>query len=194
MTRRPYILGVIFVFLAAYFVWLQVRKPARISPAGYMAAPIPRELAGEPKKVIPAKAEVYKDKHRAMEKLGMDEADSQDDAEDLAAAAEIPATPAGAKVGVFLNTSTGKFRTVVKANPVPFWSFERGTELGVRYGATTRGDQAIELFIRRDLARIGKVYVSAYGEASARLGPDPRPEAKAMIEASGRFHNLPGIE
>jgi len=161
-----------------------------------MAAHVPGELAGEPKKTVTAKAQVYQDKRRAMKKLGMDEADSDDDAEELATAAEVPPTPAGAKVGVFLNTTTGKFRTVVKANPVPFWSFERGTEIGARYGVTTRGGTAAALFLRRDLARIGKAYLSGYVEGAGRIegGVVRDPEAKAMIEVSGRFHNLPGLE
>lgn len=197
MTRRAYVLAAILAILAACFAWSLRPSAPRISTAAYLPAHVPAELAREPRETITTKAQVYRDKHRAMGRLGMDEADSEDDAEELATAAAIPPTPAGAKAVVFLNTTTGRFRTVVKANPLPFFSVERGTELGVRYGVTTRGGrQAVDLFVRRDLVRLGRVYVSGYVEGSGEIGGGvirPR-EAKAMIEASGRFYNLPGLE
>jgi hypothetical protein len=193
MTRRAYILTAILGALLVWFLWAWYDGRPKISTRGYMAAHVPGAIADLPKKTITAKAEVYKDKKKAMKRLGMDEEDSTD-GEELATAAEIPATPAGAKAVVFLNASTGKFRTVIKANPVPLMSFEKGTEIGLRYGVATGGETAASLFVRQDFARIGKAYLAAYGEVTTRLGIDPRPEAKAMLEISGRFNRLPGLE
>ena len=194
MTRRVYILAAILVALLAWFLWSWYGGRPEITVAGYTSAKVPAAIAPLPKKVITGKAEVYKDKKKAMKKLGMKEEDSTDENEDLGTAAEIPATPAGATAVVFLNHSTGKFRTVVKAKPIPLFSLEKGTEIGIRYGLTTSGGQAAALFIRQDFARLGKAYLSEYGEVNAVAGPDPRTEAKAMIEISGRFNRFPWLE
>lgn len=194
MTRRAYVLAAVLVALVVWFLWSWYGGRPKVSAAGYTSAPAPKAVRDLPKKTITAKAEVYKDKAKAMKRLDMQPEDSNDEEEDVATAAEIPATPAGAKAVVFLNHSTGKFRTVIKANPVPLMSLEKGTEIGIRYGVTSTGGQAAALFIRQDFARLGKAYLSAYGEAAARFGPDPRPELKAMIEVSGRFNRFPGLE
>lgn len=98
-------------------------------------------------------------------------------------AVTVPPSKGGATAVAVLDTATGDTRTLIREKPPPLFSFERGGEAGIRYGISSDGPAAA-LFVRQDVARVGKVYFSGYAEAQASGG---RAEAKAMVEVTYRW-------
>jgi hypothetical protein len=183
---KKIVFALICLFLLAYVVWCRWPRVPSGSASGYHQAQPAKAVVGLAKTTMPAaRVQVYP-KKEALKRLNVPSGDIDDD-EQVIDSADIPAAPDGATTVTFFNISTGKSRTLYVEHERPLLSFEKGTELGMRYGLGSSGSQTAAVYARRDLARAGSFYLSGYGEASAQIVADPHPEAKIMIDISRRW-------
>lgn len=176
------------IFLAAYFAWLYFRPdPAPVNR--YTTAKPTAVVANIPPVTVAMHSRTIQALPKAItaKKLKITPDEIGNDSSQIIQAVDIPATEGGAVAVTFLNVSTGRSRTIWKEKPRPFVSFESATEIGMRYGLSSHGEQTAALYLRRDLARIGGVHLSGYVEAATGLSVAARPEAKAMIDISYRW-------
>lgn len=180
--------ALVLLFLAAYLFWLWLRPAPHRPGAGFVAAAPSAQVAGlSTQKIQPAAGIKVLPKKETVRRLNLPAEIGNDQSAEVLTAVDMPPTDGGITAVPILNTSTGETTVAWKEKPRPFFSFESGTEIGGRYGVRTDAIQEADIYLRRDLARIGSTYISGYLEASAHMSVDPRPEAKAMIEVSYRW-------
>lgn len=178
--RQVLLVGLILA-VACYFLWTWYRPGPVISTADYMTAHAHSSTASLNKVLLPVAAVQILPKAPSVKKLKLPAEVANDPAAQILDAVIVPPTRGGATAVTILDTETGATRTLIKEIPRPFVAFEAGTEVGARYGLSTNGAQQAAIYARRDLLRVGNVYVGLYGEASSR------PEARAMIDVSLRW-------
>lgn len=139
-------------------------------------ATVPVDVAA-PIQVIP--------KPVASKKLKLPAQIVDDDAKLVTAAVDIPASKSGATVVTVLDSRTGITETLVKEKPRSLISFERGTEVGLRYGIATVGGQTATIYGRQDVLRIGNAFLAGYAEAN--MDSTGEAEAKVMLDVSMRW-------
>lgn len=145
-------------------------------------APESSRVAGVIKKEVPAKVKAY-DKKEATKKLGMPAGTVTTDKE-IITTGEVKPSQGGATVATVLDTKTGESRQVVEYHPRPLLALGGELAIGARAGITIKGEEA-QIYIRKDILRVGPVYLAGYGEASATA--TAQTNAKAMIDVSMRF-------
>lgn len=177
-TWGPVALG---LFLAVYLLWAWYRPGPVMSPAGFAAAQEERAVRSLLKQEVPVRAVQVLPKAAAVKKLKLPAAVADDPRSEVLAAVEIAPSKGGATAVTMIDTTTGATSTLVREKPRPLISFEAGTEIGMRYGVATDGGTEAVLFGRRDLLRVGSVYVAGYAEV------DSDAEGRAMVEISYRW-------
>lgn len=182
MSVPPRTIALAALVLAAgvYFLWQWYRPPAPITTAGYLPAATEPVVAKLPKEDVAIEKVRVIPKTQAVKRLDLP-SETVGKQEEILAAVTIPPTKGGATAVTLIDTDTGEARTIVREKPRPLLSLESGTEIGLRYGLSTQHGQMGAIYARRDLARMGDVYLSLYGEVSTR------PEARGMVEISYRW-------
>lgn len=174
---RLYAYGLIGALIAAYCAWLYFHKPD-VNPGQTVTAPPAKAVKNEPQVAIkPARVMVYRNSDRVAEKLGLPPAQPQ---EQIIQAVDVPKLKYGGVSATFLDMSTGKSRTEIKANPAPWIAFRNDLAIGVGAGIGTQGN-TLAGRIRYDVLQVKAVTVSGelegnYAESRARPV-----EGRAMI-------------
>ncbi len=169
------------VLATLYVLWCWYRPAPAISTAVFAPAKISKQVGEVPMVAVPVASIQVIPKAVAKKKLRLPQMVVDDPGKEVVSAIDIPPTRGGATSITLIDTRTGRTETLVRETPRPFLALEVATEVGMRYGLSTAGGQRIDLYARRDLARVGNVFIGVYGEANTR------PEAKAMIDVSLRW-------
>lgn len=173
------------VFLISYALWLRFRKPD-IKPGATVQALPAHQLKDMPQVAVPVKQViVYRDKKKAIERLGLLE-EPDNPQEELQTAVEIPKLKYGGTAATFVNVSSGQSRTLIKANESPWLAFRADNALGAGYGVGTHG-QTVTVRYRHDVVQIKSVVISGELEGNfAALRPTPV-EGRAMLFGEYRW-------
>ena len=157
----------LLLFGIVYLVWCHFQKP--VPTTAFVAAPPAvktAKVAGPvmtvPLRVVPKKAVIA-----TFPELASQVEAPQTEVIDTA---EIPKTDNGVKVVTFMNVSTGVASTVYKANPAPWFAFEKGNTVGATYLQTTAGPTAA-VYYKRDLFRVKDFHmglVAGAGESGGK--------------------------
>lgn len=158
--NRLIIYGVVAVAGLAYLAWVKWgAKP--MAPGQVVTAPVAKAVADMPTKTVAVpKLQVIKDGVRATEKLKIPPPLPR---EEVQTAVAVQPAKYGATATVFVNTSTGQTRTVVKANSAPWFALERGTTFGAEVGIGSHG-RYYQTDVQRDVFSIKGVTFAARGE------------------------------
>jgi hypothetical protein len=89
----------------------------------------------------------------------------------------------GYTTATVIDTETGVAETIVREEKRPLFGFGGQSEIGIRGGLSTKGQQAA-IYARQDVLRIGGIHLAGYGELNAGM---VAPEAKAMLDISYRW-------
>lgn len=153
---RWWIYGISAILIAAYCAWLVFHKPD-IKPGEVVTASPAKAVKGEPQVAIkPKQVIVYRDTVRVVEKLGLPPAQPQ---EQIIQAVDVPKLKYGGVSATFLDMSTGKSRTEIKANSAPWLAFRNDLAIGVGAGIGTQG-RTVAGRIRLDVLQIKDVTLS----------------------------------
>lgn len=184
---KRYLIAGLLLLALIYVLWLRFFQPKPLPTGAITTAPPAKQLDGMPQKEItPKQVIVYRDKIKVIERLKLSPAEAGNPDEEIQTAVDLPKLKYGGTATVFLNTSTGKNRTLVKAKTSPLFAFRADNSLGVGYGIGTQG-QTAAIRYRRDVAQIKEVYLSGEIEANyAGARKDPV-EGKAMIWGEYRW-------
>lgn len=172
------VLLILSVLLFASRMW---PHPAQ-QPAPMQVAPPATALAGLEKQPLPQPVVVRAyPKAQAVKRLHLPPEVANDQNQQVISSAELKPSRGGYVTATVLDTATGEAVTRVTEKPRPLFELGGQTEVGLRYGITTRSGQQGTLYARQDLVRVGLVSVAGYVAASA--GPAASPEATAQIDA-----------
>ena len=151
------------------------------SPSPMQVAPEATAVAGLEKQSLPQPVVVKAyPKAAAVKRLHLPQDVADDPDQQVISSAELKPSRGGYVTATVLDTRTGEAVTRVTEKPRPLFELGGQTELGVRLGITSRGQQQAAVYARQDLIRVGMVTLAGYGEANAG---GSTPEAKAMIDA-----------
>lgn len=180
---RRYCVVAALIVAAAYLAWLKFsNKPP--APGQTVTAATAKQVMDMPqKRTSPVSVVVIRDKEKATEKLNIPPAQTPSAKEEIFQAVAVPKLKNGGTATVFLNTSTGTGRTVVTANPQPWFVFERGNAVGVEYGIGTKGNYFRSDY-RRDFLQVKGVFLSGKVEAEVY---DQKLEGKAGARLEYRW-------
>lgn len=174
--RRWLYAGIVIIGLN-YLVWLRIHKPD-ITPGQVVTAPPAKAVKNEPVEAVkPKQIYIYRDTVRVVEKLGLPPAAPQ---EKIIQAVEVPRTKYGATATTFVNLTTGKSRTVIKASEAPWFAFRNDLAIGVGAGIGTEGNTAAGR-VRYDAAQIKSITVSGEGEINYAANRKDPVEGRAML-------------
>jgi hypothetical protein len=124
-----------------------------------------------------------------VDKLDLPREIADNDALQIVANADMPATKAGYSTCAVLDTGTGVSRIIAKEKPLPFFALLNEKEIGGRIGGSTKG-AAVDLYARWSFARAGNIYLGLYTEGAGYLDEYSQPvfeHAKGMIDLSYRW-------
>ena len=119
-------------------------------------------------------------KAQAAKKLKLPQAVTDNPTQQVISTADLAPSPGGYTTATVLDVQTGDAVTHYTEKPRPLFGFGGLTEIGARYGLSTRGGQQGTIYARQDLLRVSAVTVSGYGEVNA--GALSAPEAKAQVD------------
>lgn len=163
---RIYLYAALVVAGLAYLAW-SIWGPRPPAPGQTITAQTAPAVAKMPQKVItPRKVVVIADPVRATEKLKIPPPQRN---EEVQTAVVVPQTRYGGTATVFLNSSTGQSRTVIRANESPWFRFERENRAGVEVGIGSHG-RYYQADYQRDILSVKGVVVS--GRAAVVSYPD----------------------
>jgi hypothetical protein len=170
--------------MAASMAWNLTHKAAPTPAAQYApAAAIP---AVEKIKVVTVPGPpriVTVEKERVVEKLKLPDAIAKDPDKQVVATAEVGPYAGKTDAVAVLDTRTGQAEVELKQEPLPFFGFENGKEVGARAGVGLHGPEGAA-YARWTFARTGHVFWAAYAEAGAALAA---PSAGAAAQANGKI-------
>lgn len=173
---------VVLVAVSVMAVGTRMLMPPAPKPAPMQVAPPATALAGLEKQPLPEPVVVKAyPKAQAVKRLHLPTGVANDPNQQVISTAELKPSRGGYVTATVLDTATGEAVTRVTEKPRPLFELGGQTEVGLRYGITTRGGQQGTLYARQDLVRVGLVSVSGYVEAAA--GPAASPAATAQIDA-----------
>jgi len=178
----PVLIGLAIIVALIWSYKLFWPKPApqqgyqAAAPAAGMATAATHEVYIKP----PIKAI---DKKQAARKMDLPSTIVDNPSIEVISTATIKPSKGGSTTATTINTQTGAVETIVKENPRPLFGFGGKTEIGIRAGISTRGQQGA-LYVRQDVLRIGGIHLAGYGEVN---GGESNAEAKGMIDLSYRF-------
>lgn len=179
---RTWLVMAALLLLALWLLWLWYGQPHQPPAKQWLPAPELKQVAGVPRVGHPAPPRIRViPKQVAAKALRLPPELAADDRQQVVSTATVPAAPHGASTITVMDTTSGEARTLVKINPRPLLSFERGGAAGGRYGIDSHGDQQVVLFVRQDVARIGNIYLALTAEGR-------------MTPASGRSDAWAGAE
>jgi hypothetical protein len=172
---RLYLYGALALLGAAYLAW-SIWGPRPLVPGQAVTAQPAKAVEDLPQRVItPRRVVVIADGPRAAEKLKIGPPVAH---EEVQTSVTVPETKYGGTASVFLNTSSGQSRTIIKANEAPWFRFERGNTLGVGVGIGRDG-RYFTADYQRDLLSIkGAVVTVRAGVTSWQDRTDAKGEAR----------------
>lgn len=151
--------GVFGLLIAAYCAWLFLHKPD-IKPGQVITAPPAKAVKNEPQVAVkPKQIIAYRDTVKVVEKLGLPPAQPQ---ERIIQAVDVPKLKYGGTAATFLDMSTGKSRTQIRANKSPIFAFLDDNTLGLEAGYGTKG-QYYQGDYKRDVLQIKEVVTAIKG-------------------------------
>lgn len=148
--------------------------PMQVAPPATVLAGVEKQLLSQPVSV-----KAYS-KTAAVKRLHLSQDVADDPNQQVISSAELKPSKGGYVTATVLDTRTGEAVTRVTEKPRSLIELGGQTELGLRLGITSRGQQQAAVYARQDLVRVGIVTLAGYGEANAG---GSTPEAKAMIDA-----------
>ena len=159
---RLYIYIGVVLFGIVYLCWVRWGAHTEMKGGSVIVnAPVAKAVANMPttRILIPKGVVVFKDTEKVVEKLGLPTAKPE---EKVFSAVDVPRVKYGATVTTFVNTTTGTSRTAIKAKEAPWFSFERGNELGIEGGINTRS-RYVDVDYQRDIASVKGAIISLKG-------------------------------
>jgi hypothetical protein len=148
-------------------------------------APPATAVAGLTKQPLPQPVRVLAyPKAQAIKKLQLSQDVADDSDQQIISSSDLKPSRGGYTTATVLDTRTGEAVTRVTEQPPQMFELGGQTEIGLRYGISTRGGQMGTLYARQDLLRVGLVSISGYGEASAGLGSAPAALAQVDVRIS----------
>ncbi len=124
------------------------------------------------------------EKEKIVEKLKLpDEIVTNPDVQ-ITATAQVPPYEGTTNAIATMDTKTGQGTIQLKQEPLPLFAFENKKEVGIRGGVGLHGKQ-VDIYGRWTFARVGKVHVAAYGEATGTETASGN--GKAMLDISYRW-------
>lgn len=148
--------------------------PMQIAPSATAVAGLAKQPLPQPVRVM-----AYP-KAQAVKRLQLPQEVADDPDQQVISSADLKPSKGGYTTATVLDTRSGEAVTRVTEKPRQLFELGGQTEIGLRFGISTRGNQQMAVYARQDLLRIGIVSIAGYGEANAGSG---NPEAKAMIDA-----------
>lgn len=183
-TWRRYLYGAVAISVVGYLAWCRF-GPQPLAPGKAVLVAEPKEVAGESKKKIVAPVQVYENGERVAKKLGVNPPQRN---EAVQQAVTIPRLKNGGKAVTFLNTTTGKSRTEIVADPSPWFSLERNNYLGGSLGASTVDGIIGRAYYKRDLLQVKGLFLQPELEVIARPNsPDRKVEAIGWANVEYRW-------
>jgi len=165
---RRYLWLAVAVALAGYLLWCRFGTQP-IKPGTTVDAPTSPQIAQMARAEIhPQKVVVFADKAAAVKKLGLPPEQAMDPKEALFQSTSTPATRHGSTTTTFLNTSTGRPRSVTTILPAPWFALERTNYAGVGIGMSSSDGVVYQAFLKRDLAQVKGVYLQGEAQVIAR--------------------------
>lgn len=180
---RQWVYVSIVLFVVMYGAWATLRTPP-VVPGQVVNALPARKLEGMPTVAVqPLQVIVYRDRAKVVERLGLPLETGTVPDEEVINSVDVPPLKYGGSSTVFLNTSSGQSRTVIKANNAPWFQFRKDLSAGVGMGVGTAG-KTLAGRLRLDMVQIKSVVLSVEGEGNyAENRKDPI-EGRAMIWAT----------
>lgn len=154
---QTWAVGAAIIFALVYAGWCKwgAKPPA---PGQTVTATEAKVVASMPRKMLEnQRVQVIRDGSRATEKLKIDPPQPH---EEVQTAVTIPQNHYGGTATVFLNTTTGQSRTVIRANTAPWFRFERENRAGVEVGMGREG-RYVSADYQRDLCSIKGIILAA---------------------------------
>lgn len=155
--------------------------PSTPAPAPMQPAHEAPAVANLDKQPLPAPVMVKAyPKAAAVKRLQLPPEIAADPRKEVISSAQLPPSAGGYVTATVLDTATGDAVTRFTEQPRPWLALGGQTDMGLRYGISTRGGQQATLYARQDLLRVKAVTLSGYGEANASQTASP--EAKAQLD------------
>ncbi len=124
------------------------------------------------------------EKEKVIGKLKLPEAIAKDPDKQVTATAQVPAYEGKTDAISVMDTRTGEGSIELKQEPLPFFGFENGKEVGARLGMGIHGPEGA-VYARWTFARTGRMFWAVYGEAGAPLATPAT--GAAGIQADGKL-------
>jgi len=182
MKRAAIIIMFILLVLAvtsAIVSWY--RSVPVTSKTEYVNVPQIRTVTKIKRIAVPVEKVITIEKQVIVEKLKLPEEISRDVNKQVIATGEVAPYEGRTNVVAVLDTKSGESQIIAKQEPLPFIDFENKKEIGVRYGATIKNGQEVDVYGRWDFLRVGNVHVGVYGEANTTG------DGKAMVSVGYRW-------
>ena len=185
---QKYLFVLLLLLIGIYFAWLKLGKKEVTPGSTIQALTVPSIAQMEQKTITPSKLVVIKDKQKAIEKLKLSVEQQPTKSEEIIRAVLVPKLKYGGTAAVFVNTTTGKSRTVITANKSPWFSFEKTNYLGLNLGVSTNDGVIGKCYYKRDIAQIKGIYLQPQIEVIARPDSKDRSlEGIGSINIEGRW-------
>ena len=188
MKLRPIVeaaLCLMVLCMAASMAWSLYHKTPAAATANYVSAPT--IAAAEKIRVVTVPGPpriVTIEKERVVEKLKLPDAIAKDPDRQVVATAEVAPYAGKTDAIALLDTRTGRAEIDLRQEPLPFFGFEDGKEVGARAGAGLHGPEGAA-YARWTFARTGRLFWAAYGELTAPIAQAPI--AGAAAQANGKL-------
>jgi len=175
-------IGLMVVSAVVFVYRLFASRPAPVG--GYVAALPAHGMSGAPTHsvTLPVPLRVI-DKAVAAKKIKLPPEIVSDPKKELVNTTSLKPSAGGYTTATMVDTTTGIADTVWREEKRSLFGFGGGTEIGVRGGLSTKGQQAA-VYARQDVLRVGSIHLAGYGEVNAGTSA---PEAKAMVDVSYRW-------
>jgi hypothetical protein len=180
-----YLVGAGLLGLIIYGGWIiwDLKHP-KIPVTGVTTnAPLTEEFEDLETETTTTTTTYYPDKNKAEQKLGIPITNNPKEL--LVTGSEIAPNKYGAKTAVYHNISSAGYRTAIKYNDSPLFSFKRDWAIGIGGGVTTQGRIAAGR-VRLDVVQIKEVTLSPEFEGNFVDTRKEPLEGRAMLWAEWR--------
>jgi hypothetical protein len=189
--RKVLLLVIIVIALLALAAAVRswYREPSVITKTEYVTVPQEKIVEKIRTVAVPGPERIVTiEKPVIVDKLDLPREIADNDALQIVANADMPATKAGYSTCAVLDTGTGVSRIIAKEKPLPFFALLNEKELGGRVGYST-GGVAVDLYGRWTFARMGSVYLGGYAECAGTVASSGGSDvgARAMLDLSYRW-------
>lgn len=159
------VLGLIALTLALYFRFKPEPAPVNV----HMPAKPAPQVARETKVPVAAKAPLNVYPETVKRKLKLPDAVQANPAQHVVASSRTAADERQHTITTVLDTSTGEFTTLDRAEPLPWIAVSTKTEVGAFYGVKN-GVPAFRVQAQQELLRVKALHVGAVASADVVRG------------------------